>query len=435
MKLPQSIERFMTKAFGLRSLPPWDDFWYRHVWDSTTMAGIKITEENALSFSAVYGCVKRLAESIGALPLPVYRRVGRGKVRDTGNLLYRLLHDQPNPEMTAKQYRQAVVTSMALWGNSYSFIERNLLGEVRALWPLNPALISIERNSQNELVYVFTPTSGGRKVYAAEDILHPRLFSIDGLVGLSPISQAREAIALGLAEQEYGARLFSNDASPGGVLEHPGRLDDEIHARIKTSWKQAHQGVHNAHKVAILEEGMKWTQIGMPAKDAEFLASRKFSVIEICRYYSMQPHMIQDLDRATFSNIEQQGIEFVTYTLMPWTVEIEQEFNAKLLKPKGKGVIFAEFLLDGLLRGDIKARYDAYAVAIQNGFMCPDDVRERENMNPIPGGLGQTFLQPMNFVPLGTLPQQTQKADDSGEPEPAAVPEAASIKLLRGGTR
>jgi HK97 family phage portal protein len=412
MRLPQAVERFMSKTFGLRRLPPDNDYWYRHIWDSDTMSGITVTEESALSFSAVYGCVKRLAESIGSLPFPVYRRVGGGKTRDTQNPLYRLLHDQPNPEMTAKQYRQAVVTSMALWGNSYSFIERNLLGEVRALWPLNPAQIEVDRNGENQLIYQWRPTNGNEKrIFAAPDILHPRLFSLDGIVGLSPISQARESIALGLAEQEYGARLFSNDARPGGILEHPGRLDDEIHARIKRSWEEVHRGVSNAHRVAVLEEGMKWTQVGMPAKDAEFLASRKFSVTEICRFYGMPPHMIQDLDRSTNNNIEHQGIEFVTYTLMPWTVEIEQEFTRKLA---GNSNIFAEFMLQGLLRGDIKSRYDAYAVGRQWGWLSVNDIREFENMNPIEGG--DEYLVPMNMIPAGS----------------ETVLPAASMKLLQG---
>jgi HK97 family phage portal protein len=418
MKLPQSLERFLTRTFGLRGLPPDDDYWYRHIWDSDTVAGVTVTEENALSFSAVYGCVKRLAESIGALPLPVYRRVGRGKARDFANPLYRLLHDQPNPEMTAKQYRQAVVTSMALWGNSYSFIERNLLGEPRALWPLNPAMVEVDRNGNGELIYGWRPSSGQKREFRAADILHPRLFSLDGLVGLSPISQAREAIALGLAEQEYAARLFSNDARPGGVLEHPGRLDDEIHDRIKRSWEAAHRGISNAHKVAVLEEGMKWTPVAMPAKDAEFLASRKLSVTEICRFYAMPPHMIQDLDRSTNNNIEQQGIEFVTYTLMPWTVEIEQEFTMKLF---GNSGLFAEFLLQGLLRGDLKSRYDAYAVGRQWGWLSVNDIRELENMNPVEGG--DEYLVPLNMAPAG----QNRL--------PAALPEPAAMKLVQGGTK
>jgi|SRR5262245_515972 len=411
MRLPRPIERFMSRAFGLRRLPPDDDYWYRPLSSTDTAAGVTVTEESALAFSAVYGCVKRLAESIGSLPLPVYRRVGRGKTRDWNNPLYRLLHDQPNPEMTAKQYRQAVVTSMALWGNSYSFIERNLLGEVRGLWPLNPAQVEVDRNSQNQLIYVWRH---GKRVFSADDILHPRLFSLDGIVGLSPISQAREAVALGLAEQEYGARLFSNDARPGGVLEHPGRLDDEIHDRIKRSWEDAHRGLSQAHRIAILEEGMKWTQVGMPAKDAEFLASRKFSVIEVCRFYSMPPHMIQDLERSTNNNIEHQGIEFVTYTLMPWTVEIEQEFTRKLAPNSN---VFAEFMLQGLLRGDTKSRYDAYAVGRQWGWLSVNDIREFENMNPIEGG--DEYLVPMNMIPAGS--------DEA--------PAAASMKLIQGKNR
>jgi HK97 family phage portal protein len=300
---------------------------------------------------------------------------------------------------------------MALWGNSYSFIERNLLGDVLALWPLNPAQISVERNGESRLIYVWRPSNGQKRAFSAEDIIHPRLFSLDGIVGLSPISQAREAIALGLAEQEYGARLFSNDARPGGVLEHPLELDDETHARIKRSWEEGHRGLSNAHRVAILEQGTKWVQVGMPAKDAEFLASRKLSIIEICRFYGMQPHMVQDLDRATFSNIEQQGIEFVTYTLMPWTVEIEQEFTRKLAPNSN---VFAEFMLQGLLRGDTKSRYDAYAVGRQWGWLSVNDIREFENMNPVEGG--DEYLVPLNMAPAG------------GEKE-------ASMKLLRGGMR
>jgi HK97 family phage portal protein len=433
MRLPRALERFMGRKFGLRRLPATDDFWYTRLYDSSTVAGISITEDTALSFSAVYACVKRLAESVGSLPLPIYRRTEGGREKDVKNPLYRILHDQSNSEMTAKQYRQAVITSMALWGNSYSFIERSITGEVLGLWPMNPAQIEVDRNGEGRVIYIWRPSNGGRRVFQAEDILHPRLFSIDGLVGLSPIAQAREVIGLGLAEQAYGARLFSNDARPGGVLEHPGHLDDEIHGRLKRSWEETHRGLHNAWKVAILEEGMKWSTVGMPAKDAEFIAARKLSVTEICRFYGMPPHMIQDLERSTFSNIEQQGIEFVTYTLMPWTVEIEQEITAKLMS----GPVYAEFTLNALLRGDTESRYKAYAIGRQWGWLSANDVRTMENLNRIEGG--DEYMVPLNMIPAGQrdvyTKQPVAKVKEAAPEEEEPTEEQMRRVRLIGGRR
>ena len=386
--------------------------------DTQVMGGISsatgrtVTPESALQLSAVYACVRILAETVASLPLRVYRRrPDGGKEPAPGHPLYHVLHDAGNPEMTAFELRETMMGHLVLRGNSYAEIERNgYTGDPAALWPLRPDRMTVKRPAQR-LVYEYELPDGTPKVFQASQILHVRGLSSNGIVGMSPIAVAREAIGLGLAAEEFGARFFGNGARPGVVLEHPGELSDAAYERLKGSWNEQHQGLTNAQRLAILEEGMKVSVIGVPPNDAQFLETRKFQVVEIARLFRVPPHMIGDLDRATFSNIEQQSIEFVTHTIRPWTERLEQRYDLSLLDEAERAEYFVEHLLDGLLRGDITSRYQSYATGRQWGWLSVNDIRALENMNPVEGG--EEYLVPMNMAPAGEAEPSTNGATNA----------------------
>jgi len=373
---------------------------------SDTQSGVMVNENLAMNLSAVYACIQVLAQTIGSLPLHVYERTADGKSRATTHPLARLLHDAPNPEMTSMSWRQAMMLHLGLWGNHYSEIERTGYGDAVALWPITPWRVSLKR-VDGKLVYAVALDDG--MVYVPfQNMLHIKGLSYDGLVGLPPMRAARESIGLGLAAQKYAAKFFANDARPGGILEHPGQLSDEASARLRKSFERAHEGLDNKFRVAVLEEGMKFSAVGIPPEDAQLLETRKFAVSEIARYFRMPLHKISDLERSTNNNIEHQAIEFVTDTIRPWLVNIEQELSFKLFS----GNFFPEFLIEGLLRGDIKTRYEAYAIGRQWGWLSADDIRERENMNKLPNGQGASYLTPLN---MGNAGQTDSQGGNNGQ--------------------
>jgi len=376
---------------------------------SGTDSGVEINETLALNLSAVYACVQVLAQTVGSLPLHVYQRTTEGKNRAVTHPLYRLLHDAPNPEMTSMSWRQAMMLHMCLWGNHYSEIERNKKGEPVALWPITPWRVNLKRVDK-VLIYTVA-TDNGVVTLPYGDVLHIKGLSCDGLVGLPPLRAAKEAIGLGLAAQKYAAKFFANDARPGGILEHPGQLSDEAAERLRKSFEKTHEGLDNKFRVAVLEEGMKFNAVGVPPEDAQLLETRKFSVAEIARYFRMPLHKISDLDRSTNNNIEHQAIEFVTDTIRPWLVSMEQELVFKLFS----GDYFPEFLIEGLLRGDIKTRYEAYAIGRQWGWLSADDIRERENMNRLPNNQGQQYLIPLNMSSGEQNGQTDKDSADNGQ--------------------
>jgi len=376
---------------------------------SDTQSGVLVNETLALNLSSVYACTQVLAQTIGSLPLHVYQRTADGKNRAASHPLYRLLHDAPNPEMTSMSWRQTIMLHLCLWGNHYSEIERNSAREPVALWPITPWRVSLKRVN-GQLVYAVMLDSGVVNVPFA-DMVHVKGLSYDGLIGLPPLRAAKEAIGLGLAAQKYAAKFFANDARPGGILEHPGQLSDEAATRLRKSFERTHEGLDNKFRVAVLEEGMKFNAVGVPPEDAQLLETRKFGVSEIARYFRMPLHKISDLDRSTNNNIEHQAIEFVTDTIRPWLVNIEQELSFKLFS----GDYFPEFLIEGLLRGDIKTRYEAYAIGRQWGWLSVDDIRARENMNKLPNGQGDQYLVPLNMISADRTLTNSQGGNAHGE--------------------
>lgn len=361
----------------------------------STSAGKPVNEQTAMQMTAVYSCVRILSETLAGLPLHVFRyNASGGKEKDLKHPLYKLLHDEPNPEMTSFAFRETLMSHLLLWGNAYAQIIRNARGEVVALYPLMPNKMMVDRDKSGRLFYMYqrsredAPSLGTEsQVYLSpSEVLHIPGLGFDGLVGYSPIAMAKNAVGLAIATEEYGAKFFANGAAPGGVLEHPGTIKDPL--KIKESWNAAYQGSTNAHRVAVLEEGMKYQSIGISPEQAQFLETRKFQINEIARIFRVPPHMLADLEKSSFSNIEQQSLEFVKYTLDPWVVRWEQSMSRALLMESEKPKLFIRFNVDGLLRGDYVSRMSGYATARQNGWMSTNDIRELENLDRIPSELG-----------------------------------------------
>lgn len=362
-----------------------------------TSSGVPIDERNALTIPAVFAAVRVLAESVAYLPLLVYERLpGGGKERASGHPLYELLHDQPNKYMTSVTFRETLQAHLSLWGNAYAEIEWGGNGEARALWPLLPNRVLPEVN-KGFLFYRVSLPDGGQQVLAPEDVLHIPGLGFDGIKGYSPVTLTREALGLAKAGEEFAARFYQNGVAVSGILEHPGQLGEEAANRLRSSVEGRHAGLGQAHRMMILEEGLKFSS-SMPLKDAQFLEGRKFQISEIARMFRVPPHMLADLERATFSNIEHQSLEFVIFTLGPWLRRWEQELTRKLFASQGRRRYLIEFNIDGLLRGDITSRYGAYAVGRQWGWLSADDIRELENQNPLPDKAGKIYLTPLNMA-------------------------------------
>ncbi|MBS5973229.1 MAG: phage portal protein [Varibaculum cambriense] len=397
-----------------------------------TSSGRPVTERSAMQMTAVYSCVRILAEAIAGLPLHVYRQSSDGaKVKALDHPLYRLLHDEPNPEMTSFVFRETLMTHLLLWGNAFAQVIRNGRDEVIGLYPLMPNRMTVGRDEAGRLYYEYQrmwnePAGRFETVtLAARDVLHIPGLGFDGLVGYSPIAMAKNAIGLAQATEDYGASFFANGAAPGGVLEHPGTIKDP--ARVRESWQATFGGARNGNKIAVLEEGMKYTPISVSPEQAQFLETRKFQINEIARIFRIPPHMIGDLEKSSFSNIEQQSLEFVKYTLDPWVIRWEQAITKTLLSPCEKPGVYVKFNVEGLLRGDYQSRMEGYAVARQNGWMSANDIRELENLDKIPAEAGgDLYLVNGNMLPLSLAGAYAQTTESEPEPEPAEEPMSES---------
>ncbi|OPZ33507.1 MAG: Phage portal protein [Tenericutes bacterium ADurb.BinA124] len=388
-----------------------------------TVAGKAVTERSAMQMTAVYSCVRILAEAVAGLPLHFYRYKDDGsKEKAIDSNLYHLLHDEPNPEMSSFVFRETLMTHLLLWGNAYAQIIRNGKGEVIALYPLMPNKMSVDRDENGKLYYTYQRSQdegkeAGTVTLSTRDVLHIPGLGFDGLVGYSPIAMAKNAIGLAIATEEYGAKFFANGAAPSGVLEHPGTIKDP--ARLRENWNSTFGGSSNSGKVAVLEEGMKYTPISISPEQAQFLETRKFQINEIARIFRVPPHMVGDLEKSSFSNIEQQSLEFVKYTLDPWIIRWEQSLNRALLNVDEKKTYFFKFNVEGLLRGDYQSRMNGYAIARQNGWMSANDIRELENLDKISAeDGGDLYLVNGNMLPLkdaGAYANKNNKEDSTDE--------------------
>lgn len=410
-------------------------------------AGKAVNERSAMQMTAVYACVRILSEAIAGLPLHLYEYGYDGsKEKAVEHPLYFLLHDEPNKEMTSFVFRETLMTHLLLWGNAYAQVIRNGKGEVIALYPLMPNRMEVNRTDKGQLYYQYTTSSddaptveGSTAVLMPEDVLHIPGLGFDGLVGYSPIAMAKNAIGLAIATEEYGAKFFANGAAPSGVLEHPGTIKDP--QRVRDAWMSQFSGSRNAGKVAVLEEGMKYTPISISPEQAQFLETRKFQINEIARIFRVPPHMVGDLEKSSFSNIEQQSLEFVKYTLDPWVIRWEQSLQRTLLSSEEKKRYYFKFNLEGLLRGDYASRMTGYATARQNGWMSANDIRELENLDRIPAELGgDLYLINGNMLPLGNagafanLNSQAKEEETTDEKQKVLGVEEPSRHRIGTGT-
>ena len=376
----------------------------------TSGSGKAVNATTAIQLSTVYACVRVISETVASLPLGVFEATGEGNRKATEHPLYRLLHDEPNSEMTSFVLREVMLGHMLLWGNSYCQIIRNGRNKISGVYPLLPDKMAVDRDKNGALTYTYSTASGQTVTLPPEDVLHIPGLGFDGVMGYSPIALEKNAIGLGIASEEYGSKFFSNGARPSGILTHPNTVKNP--KALRESWNAAYGGSYNANRVAILEEGMTFTPIARPNNEAQFLETRKFQVDEICRIFRVPPHLVGNLEHATFSNIEHQSIDFAVHTIRPWLVRIEQSMNRALFSEQEKARFYVQFNMDGLMRGDYKSRMEGYAIARQNGWMSANDIRALENQNPIPADQGgDTYLVNGNMIPITAALKA--KADDA----------------------
>ena len=405
---------------------PWGDFFFEPV-SARTGSGMRVSPDSALRLAAVYACVRVLSESMASLPLVIYqRRADGGKDKVTDHWLYRLLAKRPNRFQNPFEWREMLQGHLALRGNAYNQIITNAKGEVVELMPLHPDRIRLELLPSGEYRYRFTDRFGTESILPRGEVWHLRGLSSDGLMGMSPIELARENLGMALAAQDYGARFFANDAKPtGGWIEFPGSFkDSEAKKVFRESYQQAQSGA-NRGKVLVLENGMKFHEVGVTNKDAQFLELRKFQITDVARLFRVPPHMIGDLDRATFSNIEQQSLEFVMHTMTPWAERWEASIESELLLEGDD--IEVEFDFANLMRGDAASRASYYQSGIQNGWLTRNEARIAENLNPLEG-LDEP-LRPLNMVEESTAEDvalDTEQAEDPAQEATEPSDEAAA---------
>ena len=376
-------------------------------------SGEQVDEKSAMQIATVYACVRLLAESVAQLPLHLYRCTDDdGQEKAKGHPLYKILYREPNPEMTSFSFWEAMMTHLLLWGNAYAQVIRDGRNGILGLYPLLPENVEIDRTERGELYYIYhaytdeKPGETNKDInFRRDEILHIPGLGFNGLVGFSPIAMMKNALGTNIAVEKYGSSFFKNNGQPLGVLEHPGVLKDP--QKIRDNWMDTYGGPNNAHKIALLEEGMQYKAISLPPEDSQFLSTREFGVEEICRIFRVPPHMVQDLKRATFSNIEHQAIDYVVHTLDPWLVRIEKAIVKDLLVEEEKDDYFPKFNVDGLLRGDYKSRMDGYSVGISTGIISPNEARRKENMPPLPEEEGGDFhIVNGTFIKLKDVGQQ-----------------------------
>ena len=407
--------------------------------------GVYVDNDTALTFSAVFACQRYLANSVAQLPWKVYKhRQPKGSDPAPLHPANFLLATRPNPEMRAFDFKRTMIHWAASWGNAYAEIEFDGSNRPVALWPVHPQRVMVDREESGELVYEIQNSQGVKTILPLSRMFHLAGMGADGISGYSVVTLAAASIGAGLAADEVNASFVQNGAVLSGGLKHPAQLSAEAYDRLKTSLSESHGGPYNAWKPMIFEEGMEWQSYGMPLKDAEFLMGRKFSVTEICRWFGVPPHKVADLERATYSNIEQQSIEVVTDSLMPWILPLEQEADAKLISTRNRSLFYTKMTVNALLRGDSIARGEYYNKMRNMGAISADEIRELEEMNPIGSSKGgDKYIVQGQYVPLEDVGKEPEvlppplASDVSEETDAVAGPddddeETAAAAYLRG---
>lgn len=402
----QVLKRWARRAFGIGTMSSE----LRDTFNlNPTHAGVEVSVESSLRMTAVFACVRVLSEGVAGLPLHVYRRNGEGREKAVDHPLYYLLHQEPNSFQTAFAFKQLLMVHVLTWGNAYAEIVRNENGQVTALWPMRPEAVFV-RSEKGELFYEYS-LNGNRVRLNQDRVLHIRGLSTDGILGLSPIAAARQSIGLSLAAERFGAQYFGSGSRLGGVIEMEGMVGPETIRQVRDVWDQTYANPNAWHSVAVLGPDMKFKPFEMNNEDAQFIETRRFGVEDIARVYRVPPHMLADLSKANYSNVDALDRAFVQHSLAPWAVTIEQSFTKKLLGPRERQRTYCEFDLNGVLRGDPSARMRTYQAGIQSGIYSPNECRAFENLNPREGG--DVYLQPVNLAPSPFDPSRNDNGNDT----------------------
>lgn len=415
MGIIQRIKGFFQKR-STNSLENPANWLVRFFAGAQSATGLNISEDDMLRVSAVFSCINLISNTIASLPFPVYRRLQpRGKEKARDHYLYDILMYEPNPEMTAFDFRKTMQVQLELYGNAYANIVYDRAGRVKELWPIPSPYVKVVRTDAGELVgYEIAVPGDGVKRVAPQEMFHLRGLG-DGYVGFKPLQYAREIIGLALATEQYGAEFFANGAVASGIVEIPGRLSPEALEKFKADFRRKYEGLGRQHRILFLEQGLKFHQMTIQNDNAQFLETRKYQVEEVARFFGVPPHKVGALDRATFSNIEHQAMEFVQDCIRPRVVNWEQQVRRQLFREADKGKYFAEFILGGLLRGDAKTRAEYYRVGRNDGWLSANDIRELENLNPIPPEQGgDDYLINANMVPIRAALQEKGGETDAG---------------------
>lgn len=394
-----------------------------------THSGARVSHETALNYSAVWAATRLLTETIASLPRHVFRHDGEGgKAKENKHPLYKLFHTEPNPDESAYNCLVQQTAHLINWGNWYSEIERDATGRIVNLWPIHPSRIfphEIERDDRSgELVYQVRDNHGGRTPIVKRDaqtglhnLLHiPGALSDNGITGKGVIHQAAESIGAGMAVERFGAAWFANGANPSVVIKSKKKLSENAQDNLRSSWRKRYQGAANSGSVLVLEEESDLQPFSVSPEASQFLETRQFSITEIARWYNVPPHLLGDLSKATFSNIEEQNISYVLLSIVPWVSRIEQELNRQLVRPRDQGKLFHKFMLQGLLRGNSEARANFYTSMFNIGAFSVNDILELEDRNPI-GPDGDKRFVPLNMTTLDQAGEETEEQEPEAEPE------------------
>lgn len=397
MKILETIKSFFTRAApsvrpGLR-----DPALAQLYGGAVSAGGVAVSEDTATAYAPFWQAARIISETVASLPFHVYRNTNGSRICvDDIMPCADLLRFNPNEEMNALQFREAWLSHALIWGNGFAEIERDAAGRPIKLWLLRPDMVVVTRNNFGEVVYVYGLPAQKPVHLPASDMLHLRGPGTDGILGQSIVALARDSIGLGMAAERFGSLFFGNGARPSGVLEHPGRLSDDARSRLRGDYERIHSGIDNSHRICILEEGMKWTTTAIPPEDAQFLQTRRFQIEEIARWFNIPLSKLR-VTGANYASLEQENQAFLAETLRPWLIRIEQEIRNKLLLPESRDY-YCEHKVEGLLRTDLAARYAAYSVGRNWGWLSVNEIRALEQLEPIQGG--DVFLQPLNMQPL-----------------------------------
>lgn len=392
----------------------------------TSDAGVVVSPEMALKNMGLYAAITTIVEPLSHMPIPLIEIDGDNRIKRKDHPVHKLLNAVFNDEHHSMEGREMLFGHYLLRGNAFAQILRTRSGKPAQLWVLHPDRMRVERRS-GQLFYIYTTATGSEVVLPKSDILHLRnLTNSDGLLGVGFIQLAGNALGLSVATEKYASKLYQQGARPSGVIKHPAKLGDKTMDRLRKQFTELYAGIENYGKMAILEEGMEWQKLGLSAEEAQIMQSRKFQIEEIARGLRVPGHKVGLLDKATFSNIEHQNLEFIVFTLMGHARRFEYTVVRDLLSEQERGILEPKYNFNSLSRGDIKTRSEAYAIGRQWGWLSADDIRELEDQDPLPDGQGKIYLIPLNMVDA----KRAQDVQDAGaaEPAPAQDPQGRKVK-------